>query len=97
MLRYGRRMAILRDGTTACEHRLGWRKFTFVPRVGAAPSRSRITVGRRFFVGNVIAVDEVAHCFIEMAFAVLNDCQQCRQVTLKRAGGKGNSVDEMEQ
>ena len=50
-----------------------------------------------FFVGNVIAVDEVAHGFIEMAFTVFRDCQQCRRVAFGRAGGKGNSVDGIEQ
>ena len=72
-------MAILRDGATACEHRLDGRKFKFVPQVGCSTSRSWIR-SALFFVGNVIAVEEVAHCLtvsrLYRVFATVNSADE---------------------
>ena len=37
-----------------------------------------------------VAVEEIAHCLVEMASTVFCDCQQCRRLALWETVGRGN-------
>ena len=49
------------------------------------------------FVGSRVTVEEIAHCLVEMAFTVFCGGPEGGRLSLERAGGRGNCVDEMGQ
>ena len=49
------------------------------------------------FVGGGIAVEEVRHCLVEVAFTGFGGGQRCERLALGRSGWRGCGVDEMRQ
>ena len=60
------------------------------------PACPEATLGR-CTVGSRIAVEEIGHCLVDMAFTVFCGGQEGRRLALERTGWRENGVDEMGQ